>query len=195
MNLFELIYILGFVVATFIRTYYGLQFKRSNVVAKGAEHPLVYMGMTLWGIVLLLPFVSIFTGWFDFANYPAFPSLQFVGAFIFVAGLWVLRSSHENLGQNFSPSLLIRDHHQLVTHGIYKHIRHPMYLSFLMWSVGQALLINNWLAGPLGIIAFSFIYGFRIEREEQQLVETFGDQYREYQRKSGRLLPGFHKRH
>ena len=66
MNLFELIYILGFVVATFIRTYYGLQFKRSNIVTRGAEHPLVYAGMTLWGIVLLLPFVSIFTGWIDF---------------------------------------------------------------------------------------------------------------------------------
>jgi len=194
MSLYELIYLLGFVVATVIRSYYGVQFKRSNIVAKGAEHPLVYIGMALWSIVLLLPFASIFTGWITFADYPAVAGLQMVGVLVFVTGLWVLRCSHVDLGRNFSPSLFIRDHHQLVSHGIYRHIRHPMYLSFLMWAVGQALLINNWLAGPLGIIAFLFIYGFRIEREEQQLLDTFGDQYREYQQKSARLLPGFHKR-
>lgn len=193
MNLFELTYLLGFVVATFIRSYYGLQFKRAHIVDTGSEHPLVYVGMTLWGIVLLLPFVSTFTGWLDFANYSAIAVLQTVGAFIFIAGLWVLRCSHVDLGKNFSPSLFIRDQHQLVTHGIYRYIRHPMYLSFLMWAVGQALLINNWLAGPLGIIAFLLIYGFRIEREEQQLLDNFGDQYREYQHKCGRLLPRFYR--
>ena len=195
MSSFELIYILGFVVATVIRSYYGLQFKRSNIAVKGAEHPLVYIGMALWGIVLLLPFVSIFTGWIDFADYSAIAGLQIVGVLIFVIGLWVLRHSHVDLGKNFSPSLFIRDHHHLVTHGIYRRIRHPMYLSFLMWALGQALLIDNWLAGPLGIIAFVLIYYFRIEREEQQLLDTFGDQYRGYQQKSGRLLPRFHKEH
>lgn len=193
MHSFELIYILGFVVATLIRSYYGLQFQRSNIVAKSAEHPMTYIGMALWSIVLLLPFVSIFTGWIAFADYSAIAGLQIVGVLIFVSGLWVLRCSHVDLGRHFSPSLFIRDHHQLVTHGIYRRIRHPMYLSFLMWAVGQALLINNWLAGPLGIIAFLFIYGFRVEREEQQLLDTFGDQYREYQQKSDRLLPRLHK--
>ena len=131
MNLFELIYILGFVLATLIRSYYGLQFKRSNIVAKGVEHPLVYIGMALWSIVLLLPFVSIFTEWIVFADYSTVAGLQIVGVLIFVSGLWVLRCSHVDLGKNFSPSLFIRDQHQLVTHGIYRRIRHPMYLSFL----------------------------------------------------------------
>jgi protein-S-isoprenylcysteine O-methyltransferase Ste14 len=64
-----------------------------------------------------------------------------------------------------------------------------MYLSFLLWAIGQTLLIPNWLAGPLGLIAFLPLYIFRVRREEQQLLEHFGDAYREYQMTTGRLLP------
>lgn len=193
MSIFELIYIAGFIVASLMRSYFGFQFKRSNIVVKGDEHPLVYTGMALWGIALLLPFVSIFSDWIAFSDYPSIAGLQIVGTLVFVVGLWVLQCSHMNLGQNFSPSLFIRDQHQLVTDGIYRRIRHPMYLSFMMWAVGQALLISNWLAGPLGIVAFVLIYCFRIEREEQQLLDTFGNRYREYQQQSGRLLPRLHQ--
>jgi protein-S-isoprenylcysteine O-methyltransferase Ste14 len=68
-----------------------------------------------------------------------------------------------------------------------------MYLSFFMWATGQALLITNWLAGPLGLLAFALIYLFRVEHEEQQLLDHFGSKYRQYQEKTGRLLPKFMK--
>ena len=68
-----------------------------------------------------------------------------------------------------------------------------MYLSFMFWALGQALLIQNWIAGPLGIVAFFLIYLFRVDREEQQLIEKFGDEYREYQQKTGRLFPKAYK--
>ncbi|MCK4786082.1 MAG: isoprenylcysteine carboxylmethyltransferase family protein, partial [Desulfobacteraceae bacterium] len=64
-----------------------------------------------------------------------------------------------------------------------------MYLSFFMWAIGQALLIENWLAGPLGLFAFVLIYLFRVGREEQQLLDQFGIEYEKYQKKTGRLLP------
>lgn len=195
MNLFELTYLLGFAIATVLRSYYGRQFVSSQITLKEQDHPLVYLGMALWSIVLFLPFFTIFTNGLTFADYPANIALQTLGLLIFIAGLGLLWSTHAALGENFSPILAIHHQHQLVTQGIYQYIRHPMYLSFLMWAVGQALLINNWIAGPLGIIAFLLIYGFRIEREEQQLLETFGDAYRDYQKRSGRLLPKLKKDH
>jgi len=189
MDGFEAIYIGGFIIATIIRSYYGSQFKRDNIVVTKSENPLVYLGMVLWSVVLFLPFFTIFSDWLTFAYYTPYTLLQIVGAFVFITGLWILWRSHVDLGRNFSPSLFIRNRHTLVTAGVYRTIRHPMYLSFLMWALGQALLISNWLAGPLGLIAFALIYLFRIEREEKQLLETFGDQYVSYQKVTGRLIP------
>ena len=188
-NVFETIYILGLIYATVIRSGYGMQFRRDNVLHRKKEHPLVFVGMLLWGIVLFLRLFYIFTSWLDFANYQIPAPLAVLGSVIFIVGLYVLQRSHIALARNFSPSLFIQKHHTLVTHGIYKYIRHPMYLSFWCWAVGQALLIPNWLAGPLGIFAFYFIYSFRVEHEEQQLLEYFGDSYRDYIKSTGRFFP------
>ena len=190
-NVFETIYILGLIYATVIRSWYGMQFRRDNVLHQKKEHPLVFVGMALWAVILFLPLFYIFTSWLDFANYRIPALLSVLGSFIFIGGLYVLQRSHIDLASNFSPLLFIQKQHTLVTHGIYKYVRHPMYLSFCAWAVGQALLIQNWIAGPLGIIAFYLIYLFRVEHEEQQLIEYFGDSYRDYKKSTGRFFPKF----
>ena len=188
-NIFESIYMLGLIYASVVRTKYGMRFSLDNVLHKKNEHPLVYVGMALWGIVLILPLFHIFSTWLDFANYQLPVSLSVIGSVIFIAGLYVLQRSHANLGNNFSPTLSIQKQHTLITEGIYKYIRHPMYLSFWCWAIGQSLLISNWIAGPPGIIAFYLIYSFRINHEEQQLVEHFGDAYQDYTKSTGRIFP------
>lgn len=189
MENFEIVYLTGFTAATIIRSYYGLQFKRKEVVHSQKENPVVFIGMALWGVVLMLPFLAMFSNVLEMAEYQIITSLRMLGAFIFIGGLWVLWRSHVDLADNFSPALFIRNKHTLITTGIYQKIRHPMYLSFFMWAIGQALLITNWLAGPLGLLAFALIYLFRVEHEEQQLLDQFGDEYQQYQKKTGRLLP------
>jgi len=189
MGIFETIYVMVFAVAAVIRSYYGMQFKRNEIDHSRKENPLVFVGMAVWAVALILPFITIFSNGLAIADYEIITSLRVLGSFIFVAGLWVLWRSHVDLATNFSPSLFIRKNHTLVTTGIYRKIRHPMYLSFCMWALGQALLIENWLAGPLGLLAFVFIYLFRVEAEEQQLLEQFGNEYELYQKKTGRLLP------
>ena len=188
-DIFDAIYILGLVYATVVRSLYGMQFRRDNISQRRKEHPLVFFGMALWGIVLLLPLFSIFTSWLEFANYTIPAPLGVLGSIIFVIGLFVLQRSHIDLAENFTPSLIIQTKHTLVTKGIYKYIRHPMYLSFWCWAIGQALLIQNWIAGPLGIIAFYLIYTFRIDHEEQQLIDHFGDVYIDYIKSTGRMFP------
>jgi len=190
-SLFDTVFLLGLVIATVIRTWYGMQFRRKEIAHSQKEHPLVLIGMAVWGIALFLPLIYMFSNWLEFADYRIPSPLGMLGIVIFVIGLWLLWRSHVDLAINFSPSLFIRRQHTLVTHGVYRHIRHPMYLSFWFWAIGQALLISNWLAGPLGIIAFYSIYMFRVNREEQQLVVHFGDAYRDYQKTTGRLFPKF----
>ncbi|MDX2464253.1 MAG: protein-S-isoprenylcysteine O-methyltransferase [Porticoccus sp.] len=189
MDVFETIYVLGFVVASVIRSYYGLQFKRKDVAHSGEENPIVFVGMALWGVALILPFITMFSNGLIVANYEITAALRVLGTIIFVGSLWVLWRSHVDLAANFSPSLCIREDHVLVTQGVYRKIRHPMYLSFFMWAIGQALIVDNWLAGPLGLLAMAMIYRFRVPREERQLRGQFGAEYESYQKRTGRLLP------
>lgn len=189
MEIYEIIYLTGLVIATMIRSHYGMQFKRKKIASSLKETPVVFVGMAIWGVALVLPFITIFSNRLTMADYEIIFSLKILGVFIFVGGLWVLWRSHVDLASNFSPSLFIRENHTLVTTGVYQKIRHPMYLSFFMWAVGQALLIENWVAGPLGLPAFVLIYWFRVEHEEKQLLDQFGTDYQQYQKKTGRLLP------
>ncbi len=191
MEAFQIIYIIGFMIATVIRSYYGQKFKRQNTERYEKENPVVFIGMALWGVSLVLPLITAFSEVLEFADYQINIVLRIIGTIIFSSSLWMLWRSHEDLATNFSPSLFIQKQHVLVTTGVYQRIRHPMYLSFYMWTIGQALIIDNWLAGPVGIIAFTMIYVFRVKREEQQLIDQFGEEYTQYMRKTERLVPRY----
>ena len=72
-----------------------------------------------------------------------------------LAALWLFWRSHADLGQNWSVSLEIRKDHRIVQHGVYRLIRHPMYASIWLWSIAQALLLANWLAGWSAVVPFA----------------------------------------
>jgi protein-S-isoprenylcysteine O-methyltransferase Ste14 len=77
----------------------------------------------------------------------------------------------------------------LITHGVYRTIRHPMYASGSLLSLAQALLLQNWVAGPAGVVAFLPLYFVRVPREEQMMLDHFGDDYRSYAAQTGRIVP------
>ncbi len=64
-----------------------------------------------------------------------------------------------------------------------------MYASLLLANIAQILLIQNWIAGPISIIVFILFYTFRSRAEEKMMMERFGDQYREYKKATGAILP------
>jgi len=77
----------------------------------------------------------------------------------------------------------------MISHGVYGFIRHPMYASIGLWSLGQGLVLENWLAGWCALAAFSLMYLIRTPREEPMMCESFGEQYRDYMKRTGRLFP------
>lgn len=104
--------------------------------------------------------------------------------------LWLFRRSHKDLGRNWSVTLEVREGHQLVTGGVYAHVRHPMYASFFLWGIAQALLIPNWIAGFSGLFAVLALYAVRQSREEAMMRQTFGVEYDAYCIRTKRLIPG-----
>jgi protein-S-isoprenylcysteine O-methyltransferase Ste14 len=99
-------------------------------------------------------------------------------------------ATHRALGRNWSVSLDVRQDHRLITEGVYRHVRHPMYTAFWLWAVAQALLLPNWVAGLSGLLGFGILYFLRVSQEEQLMLDTFGDDYRAYMARTKRLIPG-----
>ncbi len=87
-------------------------------------------------------------------------------------------------------TLEIRQTHELVTTGVYRHVRHPMYAAFFLWAIAQALLLPNWIAGPAGLVGFGTLFGLRVRREERMMEAAFGDAYRAYAARTWRVIPG-----
>ena len=87
-------------------------------------------------------------------------------------------------------TLEIRETHRLVTRGVYRYVRHPMYSAFFLWAVAQALLLANWIAGPAGLAGFGTLFALRMPREERMMKEKFGDEYRAYEARTHRIVPG-----
>jgi protein-S-isoprenylcysteine O-methyltransferase Ste14 len=64
-----------------------------------------------------------------------------------------------------------------------------MYASFFAMALGQALLLNNWIAGFAALVAVGVLYRVRTPNEERMMLESFGDEYRAYMRRTGGIVP------
>jgi len=139
-----------------------------------------YFAPLLWAVSPLL----------SFADYPLRSGPLTAGSACLAVGLWLFHRSHVDLGTNWSVTLEIREHHRLVSDGVYRTVRHPMYSALFLYGLGQALAVPNWLVGPSHVAAMVLLFIFRIGAEERMMLETFGDEYTIYMTKTKRLIPG-----
>jgi protein-S-isoprenylcysteine O-methyltransferase Ste14 len=139
--------------------------------------------------VLLIPTVWIPTSLLDgfSLRFPIW--VRLIGIALSIVSLYFFRLIHKTLGANWSPTLEIMKGHQLIKTGPYRTIRHPMYAQMFLWTIAQALIISNWVAGFSGLIAMSILYAVRVPKEEKMLEEAFGEEYIRYRRKTGSILP------
>lgn len=175
-----------------IRFRYARRSRRTPVTrsARGRlETILLTISLTGLGIV---PFIYVATGFPAFADYAFQPALAWLGLFFAIAALVMFRLTHKALGRNWSISLELRQDHRLITEGVYRHVRHPMYTAFWLWAVAQALLLPNWFAGFAGIAGFAALFFGRIAREERMMTESFGEEYRAYIQRTYRIIPGLY---
>ncbi|ALK10271.1 protein-S-isoprenylcysteine O-methyltransferase [Blastochloris viridis] len=173
-----------------IRFPYQRRNRRKNTVVQ-SQFDLrenILLGCSLSGLAVV-PLIYVFTGWLSFADY-SFHWLQGVlGTAVMAAALWMFHLSHRDLGRNWSVSLELRDSHNLVTEGSYRYVRHPMYTAFWLLALAQALLLPNVIAGLAGVVGFGMLFFGRIDREESMMLAVFGDEYRQYMRRTARVFP------
>lgn len=139
----------------------------------------------------IIPMVYVVSGLPTFANRAHVPWVAFIGVLVALCALVMFRLTHRALGRYWSVSLQMRENHKLIAVGIYTRIRHPMYSAFWLWAIAQALLLPNWIAGLSGIVGFGTLYLLRVGPEEAMMTSRFGDEYRAYMARTGRLTPWF----
>ena len=171
-----------------LRAPHGLR-SRFVEIAHDRKGRLEVLLLSLVSIGFVIPFIWSVSTIFAFAKFPLQIGSLIAGVLLMGMGLWILHVSHMDLGTNWSSTLQIREHHRLITEGIYRKIRHPMYLSIFVYGLGQALVIPNWFAGPACLVMFGIFYVFRLPAEEKLMCEVFGKEYEAYMARTTRLIP------
>jgi protein-S-isoprenylcysteine O-methyltransferase Ste14 len=172
-----------------VRFPYERRARKAKVTASRRDaFELILLGISLTGLGII-PIIYVFTGFPVSANRTFIPWVAWLGVVPALGSLWLFWRTHKELGRNWSVSLEVRDKHQLVTNGVYRYVRHPMYSAFFLWAVAQLLLLPNWVAGVSGLIGFGTLFSFRVGREERLMLEAFGEQYRAYMTRTARIIP------
>lgn len=131
---------------------------------------------------------AVLPQWIDWASLELDDWLRWVGVAFGIGSVALLAWSDHHLGRNFSPILRIRNEHTLVQTGPYRWVRHPIYTSGMLFVIAMLLVSSNWFVG-LCWSSLLVLYVQRVSREEAMMLEQFGEQYRDYMQKSGRLIP------
>jgi protein-S-isoprenylcysteine O-methyltransferase Ste14 len=162
----------------------------SETVDKLQPGPLAKLASLIFILALASSLVYIFfPSLIAWAALPLPAWARWLGVGIALAGFLLLEWSHRALGRNWSDQPRITQEQRLVQNGPYRRVRHPIYTAFLL-ILGSTLFISaSWLVGGLWIVAVSLDIFPRMRYEEAAMLEKFGEEYRQYQQHTGRLLP------
>jgi protein-S-isoprenylcysteine O-methyltransferase Ste14 len=187
-SVYKTIYFIELILITFVRSLGTAKYKRLGTrVDRSSTLDTILLALN--GVGMLVPIFYVFSTWFDFADYSLPVWARWVGVTLFALAAVLLHLTHQAMGRSWTPTLGIREDHELVTDGIFKFIRHPMYAAHILWAIAQPLILANWIAGFSFLVPQILQYWFRVGDEERMMLEEFGDDYRVYMEKTGRLFP------
>ncbi len=181
---FGFIYLASLFIITVIRS------GNIAVIRSGLTFSLDTVLLTLMFISMgIIPILFIFSPLLDVFNYRLPFYFGIPGTLLIIFSQLILYKAHSDLGKNWSITPQILKNQHLVTEGIYKYLRHPMYASYWLWSLSQPLLLENWVAGFATLAVYAPLYYYRVHREERLMIEEFDGAYEMYMKKTNRLWP------
>jgi protein-S-isoprenylcysteine O-methyltransferase Ste14 len=131
---------------------------------------------TMWGLVRHPENLRLLSAW------------NIAGLILCVVGLSIAITAVMTLKRFYSSTLVTRVDHQLIQHGLYRIVRHPIYLGALTTIMGVPVYAQS-LYGFLTMSVLIPIVLNRIRMEERMLIEEFGDAYEVYRKATSKLIP------
>jgi len=200
MNLFfRISFLLLWATFAVVRVYYGRKTKthdslvgikeklRTSTRDMSKGFMLVTAVVTVIGLVGLVLYL-LAPPWWTWTRLPFNEWVQWIGLLAAISPIFFLIWVHRHLDRQWSIATELQEDHKLITSGPYKRIRHPMYLGLFIYTTGLILVSSDLLV--LLFFAFTIWVNYkRIPEEEQMMIDEFGDEYREYMKCSGKLLP------
>jgi protein-S-isoprenylcysteine O-methyltransferase Ste14 len=190
-EIFRLVLIVGFVAVLPVAVYHRVRAHGSGEkLDRRQEGLLLLVPIRLLGVAGmagLLAFV-IDPHLMAWSSVPLPVPLRWAGVALAVVAAALLIWTFRSLGKNLTDTVVTRKGHTLVTTGPYRWVRHPFYVSFALAVLANSLVTANWFLFVTGSVVFVLLV-VRTRKEEDRLIERFGDDYREYMKRTGRFFP------
>lgn len=140
--------------------------------------------------ILILEIFGVFKiGTIDTSDSEQYFYLRVIGLAVFALFSYLQIQVHKNLGSNYSQEIAIVKDHQLVTNKFYRLIRHPQYLSQVLSDLGAGIALAGIIIIPLVILVELPLFLLRARREDELLENHFGEEWVDYKKKSGFIIP------
>ena len=175
-----------------ISGYYRVQARKlSGVIDRRREGGLALAaraagGLGAFGSILAHSLAPGTMGW---ATFTAPSWLAWTGAalglFVVPGTYWVFSS----IGRNVSETVLTKAQHDLVQHGPYRWIRHPLYTVGVLLLAAEGLMLTSWVVLLFALLANTVFRFLVVPIEERQLEAKFGETYRRYRSRTGAMMP------
>ncbi len=189
-TIFRLITFLLLATAFAISGYFRRKADREGGQMQTSEGQKLVIVLRLLGLIVILPLLGylINPAWVTWARFALPDPVRWLAALVGVAAIPLVCWIFVSIGTNISPTQATRENHKLVTQGPYRWVRHPLYTVGFVLAVALTLLTAIWWLA-IGMILPLAILLLRTSKEEARLIETFGDEYREYKKRTGQFFP------
>ncbi|MEP6894989.1 MAG: isoprenylcysteine carboxylmethyltransferase family protein [Chloroflexota bacterium] len=140
-------------------------------------------------IVWLSPFIYLINPqWMAWSKIGLPDAVRWLGVGFGILCVFGIHWLFVSIGNGIYPTSATRKEHKLSTSGPYRWVRHPLYTVGAALFISFGLMADNWYIAALGILTF-ILMAIRTPKEEANLMEKFGDEYREYMKHTGRFFP------
>jgi protein-S-isoprenylcysteine O-methyltransferase Ste14 len=189
--LFKIIIILEYTIFSVIRIQFQHFSNKAGYKTVIAENKNYSIGLSIFICyeVLTLFLYLIYPEVLSFAVLYLPLLLRFVGILFGIAALALFIWTHRNLKHYFTVMLKIMENHKIVETGPYRWVRHPMYTAFYLLHIAAFLLTANWFIGLTWTVGLTLVVFSRVRREEEMMLQVFGDRYFVYMQQTGRFMP------
>lgn len=184
-----------------MRVYFMVKVRRSGgrimpdkqaVNREGGILIIVFRGLLFLTLIGFLAMYISGAAWVDIFAFALPGWLRWLGFSFGLVDVAFWTWTQITLDTQWSAQLQLSNNHHVVTGGPYAYIRHPLYMAMFGWCLALILLTANWIF--LAVCGLSIVgIVWRIPKEEQMMLEAFGDEYKQYMLRTGKFLPRFSK--